>query len=108
MLTLVISLGVGTRFYFLEKHFAHIDDIGVATTILDRQQYMGGVVNRYDKWRLEVLNGKKAVMLTIVQKKHRQDIYLFKINCAWFFQQILVFSKGRCSTFPAWNLFLFI
>ena len=60
MLTLVISLGVGTRFYFLEKHFAHIDDIGVATTILDRQQYMGGVVNRYDKWRLEVLNGKKG------------------------------------------------
>jgi len=59
-LIFVISLGVGTRFSLLEKHFAHIDDIGVATTILDRQKYMGNVVDRYDKWRLEVLDGKKG------------------------------------------------
>ena len=34
ILVTVISLGVGVRFLLLEKHFAHIDDISVAVTII--------------------------------------------------------------------------
>ncbi|MBL7003443.1 MAG: hypothetical protein ISR69_05400 [Gammaproteobacteria bacterium] len=55
-----MSIGIGTRYSLLDSHFAHIDDIGVAKTILDRREYMSDAGGRYDKWRLEVLNGDKG------------------------------------------------
>ena len=58
VLALVISLGVGVRFLLLEKHFAHVDDIGVAVTILDRQEYLSTIEERFDEWRVDVLNGE--------------------------------------------------
>ena len=56
----VISIGTGVRFSLLEKHFSHIDDIGVAVTIIDRQAYVDNIEDRYENWRIELLNGEKG------------------------------------------------
>lgn len=58
LLTILIILGAGVRFSLLEKHFSHIDDIGVAVTILDRQEYMYSIEERFDDWRNDVLSGE--------------------------------------------------
>ena len=55
---LVISIGFGVRFLLLERHFSHIDDLGVAVTILDRQEYLSTIEERFDDWRIELLDGE--------------------------------------------------
>lgn len=58
---IVISIGVGVRYHLLESHFTHIDDIGVAQTILERDRAYKNIDKRYKTiWKEEVLNGKKG------------------------------------------------
>ena len=68
ILLIVLSVGVGTRYSLLESHFTHIDDIGVAKTILDRREYMSNIDSRYYDWKGEILNGSKGEKAKTVAK----------------------------------------
>ncbi|MDA8691939.1 hypothetical protein N9M18_02285 [Candidatus Pseudothioglobus singularis] len=75
-------LGFGVRFLFLEKHFSHVDDIGVAVTIIDRQAYMDSIEDRFDQWKVEILNGEmgssaESIARTLDEMSILQEVVYF-------------------------------
>jgi hypothetical protein len=93
-----MSVGIGTRSSPVEYYFTHIDDIGVAKTILDRRNYMSNISNKYDKWRLEILKGSKGGATRKVGKFLDDNSILEQIEqTAYFF----IWWRGVLHAAPA-------
>jgi len=83
MLAIVSAIGVSSRYYLLESHFTHVDDIGVAKTILDRREYFSNIEGKYIDWRQEILEGDKGQKAKDIAK-FLDDNSLLK-DTAYFF-----------------------
>jgi hypothetical protein len=69
MIAFIVSLGVGVRYYLLEKNFTNIDDIGVAQIINERNELFKNVNDRYETiWKQKVLNGEKGNLIQFLGK----------------------------------------
>jgi len=60
LLLLLVFVGLIVRLNLLETHFTHIDDVGVAKTIVERQKYMTKIESQFPELKQKVLNGSKG------------------------------------------------
>ena len=60
LLLFLVFAGLVIRLNLLETHFTHIDDVGVAKTIVERQKYMAQIESQFPELKQKVLSGSKG------------------------------------------------